>query len=151
MQRSLRRTFLVTVFLLFPSGRLARSCPADWPLPRVSAAALPLYPLLPHMANIEGTVRIRVTTDGHQIVVTQVEEGNRLLAAAAGKNLGTWRFETHKPVSFEVTFRYKVVPRDEWRGDRDNPVITLRLPTEVEVSALRWPPAGDLPTEIRHK
>lgn len=151
MQPGLRSAFLAAVFLLFPFSPVARPWPAEQPLPRVSAAALPLYPLLPHMANIEGIVRIKVTTDGHQIVVTQLEEGNKLLAAAAEKNLGTWQFETHKPVSFDVTFRYNVVARDEWKGDRDNPIITLRLPTEVDVSVLRWPPVGDLPTEIKHK
>src|SRR5208337_3616573 len=68
-------------------------------LPRVSAAAVPLYPLQAYLSNVEGTVLLRVTTDGHRVVATHVEQGHRLLAAAAQENVQTWQFQVHEPAT----------------------------------------------------
>jgi hypothetical protein len=56
-----------------------------------------------------------------------------MLAKAAQENVKTWEFEEHSPTTFEVTFRYKILPQSEC--DIDNGTVLLRLPTEVEVSA----------------
>ena len=54
-------------------------------LPMVVAASVPLYPIGPHTTNIQGTVRIRVSTDGHRVVHASVETdgGNPALGKAA--------------------------------------------------------------------
>jgi hypothetical protein len=105
-------------------------------LPMVSSAQVPLYPPVARVANVEGVVHIKVTTDGHRVVSTQVEDGNKLLAASAEDNAKTWQFSLHEPVTFTVTYTYKLLT--EWKGNPDNPIVVLRFPTEVEVSRVRW-------------
>jgi TonB-like protein len=112
-------------------------------LPRVSAAGVPLYPLQAYISNIEGVVRLKITTDGHRVVDTHVEDGHKLLASAAEENVRTWQFQVHEPTTFTVTYRYKLVTN--WKGDPYNPAVVLRLPTEVEVSTRRSPGTVDLP------
>ena len=101
--------------------------------PSVAAAAVPLYPPLARMARIEGTVHVKVTTDGHKVVATEPEDGHKMLTAAAESNAKTWEFAAHKPTTFIITYHYKLVA--ESRENRYGPTVILRLPTEVEVIA----------------
>jgi hypothetical protein len=116
-------------------------------LPRISAAAVPLYPQQAYVSNIEGVVRLRVTTDGHRVVATHVEDGHKLLATSAEENTRTWQFAPHEATTFTVTYNYRLI--DGRNGDSYNPTVTLRLPTEVEVSARRWPGTHDLPAKLK--
>ena len=116
-------------------------------LPRVSAAGVPLYPVQAYISNIQGMVRLRVTTDGRQVTEIHVEEGQNPLAEAAEENLRTWRFQTHEPTTFTVTYTYKLVAK--WKGDPYNPTVVLRLPTEVEISNRRWPGTVDMPGTVK--
>ena len=52
-------------------------------LPMVAGAAVPLYPPLARVARVEGVVHVKITTDGHRVIATQVQDGNKMLAAAA--------------------------------------------------------------------
>jgi hypothetical protein len=52
------------------------------------------------------------------------------LAAAAEENARTWQFSKHEPTSFTVTYRYRL----DAKADPNNPTVTLRFPTEVDVS-----------------
>jgi Gram-negative bacterial TonB protein C-terminal len=117
----------------------------------VVGGSLPLYPQVAHMANIQGVVRVRVSTDGHRVTEATVKEGERLLAAAAEQNVRTWQFHGGEPAVFTVTYHYRVVEPGKWKGDRDNAIVILRLPAEVEVSVLRWPPVGDLAPDKTRK
>jgi hypothetical protein len=101
-------------------------------LPMIAGAAVPLYPPLARAAHIEGIVHVRITTDGHRVIDAHVEDGNKLLAAAAEENVRTWQFATHQQTTFIVTYRYKLDAG--LKGSPNNPTVTLRLPTEVEVS-----------------
>lgn len=103
-------------------------------LPMVSGAAVPLYPPLARAANVQGVVHVKVSTDGHRVIATHVEDGPKLLASAAEENARTWLFATHTPSTFVVTYQYKIDA--ELKGNPDNPTVILRLPTDVEVSAL---------------
>jgi hypothetical protein len=134
--------------LVFSLSAQAQSRSAGDLLPTVSFASVPLYPPLAQLANIGGVVRLKVTTDGERVAGTELMEGNKILAAAAA-NVRTWTFEKGKPTTFIVTFIYKVVPWEEWRGDPRNPVITLRLPTEVEVETRRFVTVDLAPDEDR--
>lgn len=116
-------------------------------LPMVAGAAVPLYPPMARISNIEGVVHVKVTTDGHRVVGTRVEDGHNLLAAAAEENARTWQFATHEPTTFTVTYRYKLVTK--WKDDPNNPTVVLRFPNEVEVSTRRWPGTVDMPGSVK--
>jgi len=62
-----------------------------------------------------------------------------MLAQAAQENVKTWQFEQHRPTTFEVTFRYRLLQSKcdaECNCDSvEKPSVLLQLPTDVEVSA----------------
>ena len=113
----------------------------------VASAQVPLYPPVARRSNVEGVVHLNVTTDGHRVVSTHVEDGHKLLAAAAENNAKTWEFSLHEPVTFTVTYSFKLLT--DWKGDPNNPMVVLRFPTEVEVSTRRWGGTVDMPAEIK--
>lgn len=107
-------------------------------LPALKAAQMPLYPNGAPQANIEGIVRVKITTDGHRVTSASAEKGSHpLLTKAAEENVRTWEFSIHEPTTFTVTYRYNLVT--DLKPIDNNPRVILRLPTEVEVDALRWP------------
>jgi hypothetical protein len=110
-------------------------------LPKVSSAAVPLYPPLARAANVQGVVHVKITTNGQHAVTTHAEDGPKVLAAAAEENARTWQFAAHEPTTLTVTYHYKLVPG--MKGDPENPKVVLRLPTEVEVRMLPMPPMAD--------
>jgi TonB family protein len=78
-------------------------------LPRVVEHAQPIYPPLARTARIEGDVRIKITTNADSVKDAEVESGHPLLRQAAVDNVKTWKFATHEPGIFHVTFRYKLL------------------------------------------
>jgi hypothetical protein len=104
-------------------------------LPLVIAASAPVYPRTPLLAHIEGTVKLRVTTDGKKVSSLDAESGPPMLLQATEENIWTWQFEDHKPTHFPVTFEYKLV--DKTTCSVENGTIVLRLPAYVEISAKR--------------
>jgi len=103
-------------------------------LPMVARAAVPLYPPLARAAHVQGVVHVKITTDGHRVSDTHVEDGHKLLAAAAEENARTWEFATHEPTTFTVTYHY--ILDAKLKGNPNNPTVVLRFPTEVEISSL---------------
>jgi hypothetical protein len=112
-------------------------------LPTVSYAEVPLYPALARAANISGIVHVIVTTDGHVVLTAHAEGGHKLLRDAAEKNVMSWKFTTHEPTKFTVTFDYSLVHNMSTRSN--NPRVVLLLPTNIEVEALRMPGTHDMP------
>jgi hypothetical protein len=102
--------------------------------PKVTTIDVPVYPPLARAAHVEGIVRIKITTDGQRVTATQVEDGHKLLAAAAEENAKTWHFAAHEPATITVTYRYKLMAG--LKGDPSSPTITLRLPNEVQISTV---------------
>ena len=98
-------------------------------LPMVSAAPVPLYPRIARAANMQGVVHVKVRTDGYRVVEAHAEEKLMPLTTAAEENAKNWEFSMHTPVTFTITYRYKLT--DECNPN--NPTVTLHLPTEVEV------------------
>lgn len=138
--RSIRRTKLLARYVLLGALLLGNSLsgaaqqgPA---LPVVSFAEVPLYPPIARVANISGVVHVLVTTDGHRVVTTHVQDGPKILSDAAEKNASSWQFATHGPTTFTATYVYKLV--DNLKSQRHGPKVILQLPTEIEVDALRW-------------
>lgn len=105
----------------------------DGSLPLVTSASIPIYPPLARMARIEGTVRIRISTNGSAVSKVEIESGQPLLAKASEENVKTWRFQKHSPTTFKVTFQYHMTP--ESLCEIDNPIVTLRLPSSIEIVA----------------
>jgi hypothetical protein len=99
--------------------------------PVVKAGEMPLYPHLARLARIEGTVQVKVTTDGDNVTRVSAAGAHKLLLDAAEQNVKSWRLYPHKPQTFTVTFVYKV-ERPEVFG-LVNPTVTLDLPYHVEV------------------
>lgn len=121
-------------------------------LPSVYAAAVPIYPPVAQMANVQGVVRVRVATDGHTVVSTSVEnqDANPVLARAAEENAQTWKFSAGEPVTFTVTYRYVLVTKlRDIRSNAGNSKVVIRFPTDVQVSARRWPDGSDVHVHIK--
>jgi hypothetical protein len=137
----------VTFTLLLMTGWAVATQQSKVSLPMVASAQVPLYPPVARRSNVEGVVHLNVTTDGHRVVSTHVEDGHKLLAAAAENNAKTWEFSLHEPVTFTVTYSFKLLT--DWKGDPNNPMVVLRFPTEVEVSTRRWGGTVDMPAEIK--
>lgn len=122
---SLSKLLLVAAFLPTLVVQQSRSV-----MPMIAGGAVPLYPPLARAANIQGVVHVKITTDGMRAVTAQAEDGHRLLAIAAEENARTWQFSKHEPMSFRVTYRYRL----DADADPNNPTVILRFPTEVDVS-----------------
>ena len=120
-------------------------------LPTVIGAAVPLYPIGPHTVNIQGTVHVKISTDGQRVIDAKVESdgGNPALGKAAQENAMTWRFSMHEPTTFTVTYRYILVAKVKGiRSNALNAKVILRFPTDVQVYAQRWPGTVGTPTPI---
>jgi TonB family protein len=108
-------------------------------LPVVKSGDLPFYPQLPRVAQIEGDVRLRITTDGLSVRSVTVDSGQPMLARAAQDNVKTWKFEPHAPTSFSTLFSYHLVKETvTYSCDPDVPdngTVVLRLPAEVEITS----------------
>ena len=127
----------LTVLFVLLAGR---TCTAQSvkPLPIVVSASVPFYPRVAQLAHIEGTVRLRISTDGKGVSSADVESGPPMLARAAKENVKTWQFEQHIPTTFETTFRYvltnpKCVSECNCDGSEQGSA-QLRFPTEISVS-----------------
>jgi len=139
----------IILLLFFALTVIAVAQQKNIALPMMAAASVPLYPPIARIANIDGVVHLKITTDGHNVVRVQIVDGQRLLATAAEENAKTWQFTTHEPTTFTVTYRYKLV--SSWKGDSNNPIVELKFPTEVIVSIRRSPGTVDSRAGIRQK
>jgi len=102
-------------------------------LPVVVFASMPLYPRTAQLAHIQGTVRLRVTTDGKNISSTEAESGPPMLLQAALENVRTWQFAPDKPRTFGITFNF--VLEDPPECEVQNATVVAHMPSEVRVSA----------------
>lgn len=144
MSHAQKRTYRFSARIIVALAALALGLGANMstaqqsrePLPVVVTASVPFYPPAARVAHIEGTVQLRIATDGKRASAIAVQSGPPMLAAAAEENVRTWLFKEHKSVTFDATFQYKLLSESEC--DMDNGVVTLRLPTEVQVTAKTW-------------
>ena len=106
---------------------------ADRDSPVVAAASVPLYPRTALLAHIQGTVKIRVTTDGKKISSLDAESGPPMLAQAAEENIRTWQFEEHKPTRFLAIFEYRI--EEPGVCAIENSTVVLHMPLDIQISA----------------
>jgi len=127
MRKSL---IVVTIFCLLACFALAQT---DTTLPTVTAFDCPKYPSKAESMRLQGVVKMRVTTDGHQVTDVKVLPSHPVLADEAVKSVRTWKFADHQPTTFIVTYLYV----SEGRYKKD-PVTKcsakMELPAKVTVS-----------------
>ena len=103
-------------------------------LPVVTAFECPVYPPLAQRARVQGTVKMQVTTDGHQATAIKLKSGSPMLAQSAANNIRTWKFVDHPSTTFDVIFLY--VNQGNSKGDKvANCAAKMELPSQVTVSA----------------
>jgi TonB family protein len=123
---------LIIALLVLSSAVFQPNAPHKPPLPVVKAAETPIYPALARAARIEGTVLLKVKTDGQVVVTVEAKDGHKMLREAAEQNVRTWRFYPHTPTSFEVSFVYRIgkLEVEGW----SNSTVVMEFPTKVEVT-----------------
>jgi hypothetical protein len=97
-------------------------------LPKVLQHSEPIYPPLARQTRIQGEVSVKVTTDGESVHDAVAQTGHPLLRKAAEDNAKTWKFASHPPSTFTLTFRYKLM-------EDSVEVEFLKLPSIVEILA----------------
>ncbi len=108
---------------------------AQHPDQTLNGAAVPLYPPLARVANVQGEVILQVTTDAGRVERVERIQGHPLLSAAAISNVRSWTFLNQAKMSFKVNFRYKL--SETCKG---NPSVLLNLPFRVTVCSHPHPP-----------
>ncbi len=102
-------------------------------LPIVTGFMCPKYPDKAESLALQGTVKMQVTTDGHAVSDVKLISGDPLLAPSAIKNVRTWKFADHTPITFIVEYDYVF-----WGRFKRDPVTKcdarLELPSRVIVS-----------------
>jgi hypothetical protein len=123
------------VFALSLGFATTRAQQPDQVLPVVISASVPFYPRTANIAHVLGEVRIRVSTDGTRVSKFADETGPPMLVQETKDNIRSWVFANHKPISFIVTFKYRI--EDEASCAVENSSVILHMPSEVQVSAKR--------------
>lgn len=123
---------MVVAFCIFGCCAFGQT---DAALPTVTTFECPIYPPKAKSEHLQGTVKLRVTTDGHRLTHIEVLPSHPILAEEAIKNVRTWTFADHSATSFVVTFNYTL---DEHYKDKKDPVTKcsakMDLPAKVMVS-----------------
>jgi hypothetical protein len=125
-------TVCALLFALQTSLSFAQSADSGEGLPVVRAGAMPLYPVVASAARVQGTVKLKVVTDGKAVATIEIMSGPAMLAEAAKKAIRTWEFDPHSATTFFTTFEYQIV--EPARCQYSNSSVTARLPLEVHVS-----------------
>jgi outer membrane biosynthesis protein TonB len=107
----LRLTLFLLAVIAGPSAALLAQESAK-ALPEVTEHRIPVYPPLARQARIQGSVRLRLMTNGHAVTDVVVLEGHPLLTRSATDSVRTWKFVDHVPGAFDVTFDFRL-PEDE--------------------------------------
>jgi outer membrane biosynthesis protein TonB len=97
------------------------------PVPDITQQRQPRYPSIPWEAQMQGQVRMRVTTDSYCVAKITTDSTEPLLAQAAEASVRTWWFAYHKPGTFNLTFNYRFLQPS---------VSFLEEPNFVEISAV---------------
>jgi TonB-like protein len=132
MKRAMILQIILSLLMLFlPCAAVAQTEDNTPETPVVQSAEMPLYPELARQARIEGTVRMRVTTNGAAVTNLTANGAHKLLLEAAEQNVRTWHFYRHKPQTFSVTFVYKLEQPEVYGSV--NPTLLIELPHRVAV------------------
>ena len=128
----MRRSFLYVTVLILSEAAYPLS-PAD--TPTVVNAAVPFYPWLARVANVQGGVVAEVVTSGGTFANIAILSGHPLFREAVTMNLRTWTLVNAPTTTFKVTYHYKISETCEGK-----PSVTLNLPTNVSICSPPAPP-----------
>jgi len=107
-------------------------------LPQVIQHAQPTYPPLARQTRIDGEVRVKFTTDGASVLDVASEAGHPLLRTAAEENVRTWKFASHTPGTFHVTFYYKfATDATEVSFLESSAIVQVEAPTPM-IGGIVW-------------
>lgn len=153
MFRRLLALIFLTPTLLYAQQTVSSlpTQPTQWSteLPRVSNMDIPFYPPLARAANVYGTVRLKVTTNGERVTDVQVLEGHKLLAGAAEHNVRSWKFLPSKPSTFSVLFTFKFADANANNYEQlikmlPDAEVRTELPLAVEITSAPRPTSSPL-------
>jgi hypothetical protein len=104
------------------------------PVTQVTGGSIPIYPSRARAAGIEGTVNLRVSLRGDDVLDVDAESANQELAAAAVSSVRTWRFRATTVPVVVIRFVYALDQGDcqQARG----PVVVMDLPNTVTIRAI---------------
>lgn len=97
------------------------------PLPDIVQHRDARYPSLAREAQIQGKVRMRVTTDTYCAAKIMTDSSDPLLAQVAEADVRNWWFGYHQPGTFNLTFNYRILKPE---------VSFLEKPGVVEISTI---------------
>lgn len=123
---------LCAIGILLP---IARAQNADQATPVVISATMPLYPKIAVAARVEGTVKIKVTTNGKSVVSLETLRGPAMLVQETKKEILTWKFDENKPSTFISTFDYSF--SDPPSCSYTNSIVNAQLPLKVDIRIRR--------------
>jgi hypothetical protein len=122
-----------------------RGLVADAPIPAVVSSVPATLPILVHV-QLEGYVRLRVTTDGVRAVAIELVEMRQrrhsgdvdlsaFLLTNATEIVRAWRFAPHTPTTFSTGITLRDAPSDGCSDARfgNEPTFIGRLPSEFTV------------------
>jgi len=131
------RTTIATIMLMAVACAGSMQAQDAHGLPVVISGEMPVYPALARRGGIKGEVQLRVTTDGSAVASVEIVSGHPLLAWAAENYVRSWKFVEHKSTVFSTRFAFRLIEESTCEPDPpQNSEVVLRLPTEVEISAL---------------
>lgn len=99
--------------------------------PKITSMSLPIYPRMPKLVGIEGSVVVDVRIKSGKVVRAVVRSGDRMLQGSALETIRTWAFEPEIDRDFTTTFVYKLELRATGRSR--TPRIILELPERVTI------------------
>jgi hypothetical protein len=122
-----------------PSKPAAPNCPEPSaaaekniiPVPEVTQHGHVRYPSLAREAQIQGQVRMRVSTDTYCVAKISTDSGDPILAQAAEANVRTWFFASHKPGTFDLTFNYRFLKPEVSFLEKPGVVEILAMPVSL--------------------
>ncbi|MDP1830562.1 MAG: energy transducer TonB [Geothrix sp.] len=129
-----RITILAVLCILFSTSALwAMEKGSGGSIPIISSAKLPIYPANARIANINGTVKMKVSTDGGSVAKVISLEGPPMLVNAAKEMISEWKFLQHDPTEFTVTIQYLLATTPTRASD----VVVFDLGKKIVIKGFR--------------
>ena len=125
--------FFILCFLSSPIPMYSMKNFEKGTIPILSSAKLPLYPSNARIANISGTVKLKVLTDGNNVLKVTPLEGPPMLVNASKEMVAEWKFVEHEPTDFVLTIQFELSTTES----RTNDVVVFDLSNKILIRGIR--------------